>query len=76
MTSTTDILTVIEQEINPVLKLHNGSCELVSFEAGLVTIRLHGGCVGCPSSKLTLFNGIMPILQERFPDVRDVELAF
>jgi Fe/S biogenesis protein NfuA len=69
------IKKVIEEEINPVLALHKGSCELVSFAGGIVTIKLFGGCSGCPSSQLTLFNGIVPILQQHFPEIDDIELA-
>ena len=66
---------VIAEEINPYLAMHQGSAELVDFEDGVVTIKLQGGCSGCPSSQLTLFNGIVPIFKEHFPeDVEDVIL--
>jgi Fe-S cluster biogenesis protein NfuA len=66
---------VIEKEINPQLDLHAGSCELVDVEDGVVSLRLFGGCSGCPSSHITLFNGIVPILKEKVPEVRDVVLV-
>ena len=66
---------VIEKEINPMLALHNGGCELVDVDDGIVSIKMFGGCSGCPSSALTLFNGIIPILQEHVPGVKDVILA-
>ncbi len=66
---------IIEAEINPQLALHSGSCELVDVEDGVVTIKLFGGCSGCPSSAITLFNGITPILKEKLPDIKDVLLA-
>ncbi len=69
------IQATIDAEINPVIKLHNGTCKAVSFEAGLLTLDLQGGCVGCPSSKITLFQGILPILQDKHPEVMDVALA-
>ena len=56
---------VIEEDIKPYLELHSGGCELVDYEDGIVTLRLYGGCSGCPSSQITLFNGIMPILKEK-----------
>jgi len=65
---------VIENEINPQLALHGGGCELVGIEDGVVTIRLQGGCSGCPSRNITLLNGITPVLKERIPEVKDVEL--
>ncbi len=42
---------------------------------GIVTLRLYGGCSGCPSSQITLFNGIVPILKEKIPEIRDVVLG-
>lgn len=69
------IKDVITADINPQLELHMGGCELVDFDDGVVTLRLYGGCSGCPSSQITLFNGIVPILKEKFPDeVQDVVL--
>lgn len=66
---------VIEEDINPQLAMHQGGCELVDIEEGVVTIRLFGGCSGCPSSHITLFNGIVPILKEKVPEVEDVVLG-
>jgi len=68
------IKEVIADEINPQLELHAGGCELVDVDDGIVTLRLFGGCSGCPSSQITLFNGIVPILKERIPDIKDVVL--
>lgn len=70
-----EIQKTINEEINTLLKLHNGSCEAVSLEDGVLTVRLHGGCVGCPASKITLMNLITPALKEKHPDtVKDVIL--
>ncbi len=75
MTTLEQLQATIDQEINPVIKLHNGTCKAVSFEDGTLTLDLQGGCVGCPSSKITLYQGILPILQEKHPEVQDVVLA-
>ncbi len=69
------IKEVIEKEINPQLELHSGGCELIDVDDGVVTLRLYGGCSGCPSSTMTLFNGIAPILREKFPEIKDIILA-
>ena len=70
------IKKVIETQINPYLAMHQGGAEFVDFEDGVVTLKLFGGCSGCPSSQLTLFNGIVPILKEHFPEIiEDVVLA-
>ena len=72
--TTEKIQTVLEKEVNSYLKLHSGSCELLDFDDGIVTIRMHGGCSGCPSSQSTLLNGILPILKEKIPEIEDVTL--
>ncbi len=69
------IKKIIEEDINPQLQLHAGGCELVDVDDGIVTLKLYGGCSGCPSSQLTLFNGIVPILREKIPEIKDVVLG-
>ncbi len=69
------IKDVIASDINPMLELHAGGCELLDVDDGIVTLRLFGGCSGCPSSQITLFNGIVPILREKIPEIRDVVLG-
>ncbi len=71
----TKIKEVIDNEINPMLELHAGGCELVDVEDGVVSLKMFGGCSGCPSSAITLFNGIIPILKEAVPDIKDVVLV-
>jgi len=65
---------LIEKELNPQLKFHAASCKLVSTDDGVVTLKLFGGCSGCPSSIIALFNTIAPVIKEKFPDVKDVIL--
>jgi len=69
------IKTLIETDINPYLAMHSGGCELLDVEDGVVTIRLFGGCSGCPSSQITLYNGIIPIFKEKIPEIKDVLLG-
>ena len=69
------IKEIIETEINPQLQLHAGSCELLDVDDGIVTLRMYGGCSGCPSSSITLFNGIVPILKGHLPEIKDVILG-
>ncbi len=69
------IKEVIASDINPMLELHAGGCELLDVDDGIVTLRLYGGCSGCPSSQITLFNGIVPILRDKIPEIRDVVLG-
>lgn len=67
---------VIDEDINPYLAMHAGSCELIELEEGNnITLRLFGGCSGCPSSHITLFNGIVPIIKEKIPEINEVRLG-
>lgn len=70
-----NILNVIESEIKPIMKFHNGSCELIDFDDGVITLKIFGGCSGCPSSQIALFNQVVPILMDKVPGVEDVILG-
>ncbi len=58
----------LEGPISETLSFHAGWARLNDFTNGVATIRLGGGCQGCPSSQLTLFNGVKSQLQSRFGD--------
>ncbi len=60
--------------IRPAVQADGGDVELVEVTADqIVRIRLHGACVGCPSSTVTLQMGIERNLREHVPQVRGVE---
>lgn len=60
--------------IRPAVQSDGGDVELVSVDdQGRVTIRLHGACVGCPSSQMTLKMGIERNLKDHVPEVTSVE---
>lgn len=60
--------------IRPAVQDDGGDLELVEVTAGgVVRIRLHGACVGCPSSQITLQMGVERNLRERVPGVVAVE---
>lgn len=60
--------------IRPAVQSDGGDLELVDVTpAGIVQIRLHGACVGCPSSSMTLQMGIERNLKANIPEVRGVE---
>jgi Fe-S cluster biogenesis protein NfuA len=59
--------------IRPAIQSDGGDVELVGVTPeGVVEIRLHGACVGCPSSTVTLQMGIERNLREHVPEVRSV----
>jgi Fe-S cluster biogenesis protein NfuA len=71
------LLARVEEVINllrPGIQSDGGDLELVEVtDEGLVRVRLHGACVGCPSAAMTLRMGVERHLQERVPEVMGVE---
>jgi Fe-S cluster biogenesis protein NfuA len=60
--------------IRPAVQADGGDIELVDITgAGAVKIRFHGACHGCPSSTMTLQDGIARNLRLRIPEVTSVE---
>lgn len=59
--------------IRPAIQSDGGDLELVDVdEAGVVQVRMHGACIGCPSATLTLKMGIERNLRQRVPEVSEV----
>ena len=60
--------------ILPTVQSDGGDVELVEVTPeGVAKIRLHGACVGCPSSHMTLHMGIERNIREKVPEVVGVE---
>lgn len=60
--------------IRPAVQSDGGDVELVDVsQAGLVRVKFHGACVGCPSSAMTLKMGIERNLRMYVPEVTEVQ---
>jgi Fe-S cluster biogenesis protein NfuA len=60
--------------IRPAVQSDGGDLELVDVtDEGVVSVRFHGACVGCPSSTMTLQSGIERNLKQHIPGVTRVE---
>jgi Fe/S biogenesis protein NfuA len=66
------VLTVIEQSVNPSIAGHGGFAQLVAAEGDTVWVRLGGGCQGCAASKMTLRQGIEVAIKEAVPAIVNV----
>ena len=64
---------VLINKIRPYLQRDGGDVEFIRIENGIVYVKLHGACVGCPSANITLKDGIEAILLEEVPGVIGVE---
>ncbi len=66
------VLSVIEQSVNPSIAGHGGFAQLVAAEGDTVWVRLGGGCQGCAASKMTLRQGIEVAIKEAVPAIINV----
>eukprot|EP01025_Chloroclados_australasicus_P011449 TRINITY_DN1495_c1_g2_i2.p2 TRINITY_DN1495_c1_g2~~TRINITY_DN1495_c1_g2_i2.p2 ORF type:complete len:325 (+),score=26.82 TRINITY_DN1495_c1_g2_i2:55-975(+) len=64
--------------IRPAVQEDGGDIEFVSFDhdSGIVSLKMQGSCSGCPSSSVTLKNGIENMLMHYIPEVKQVEQVF
>lgn len=60
------------QELRPNIQMDGGDIEFVSFNNGIVALRLLGACVNCPMSLYTLKLGIEERLKESVSEVQEV----
>ncbi|MCH9754230.1 MAG: NifU family protein [Alphaproteobacteria bacterium] len=67
------IKEIIEEKVRPAVAQDGGDIIFHSFEKGIVKLELHGACSGCPSSTVTLKNGIENMLKHYVPEVIEVE---
>ncbi|MGN6369111.1 MAG: NifU family protein [Phycisphaerae bacterium] len=59
--------------LRPVIQSDGGDVELIDVSTeGVVQIRFHGACIGCPSSNMTLREGIERNIREKVPEVSQV----
>ncbi len=59
--------------IRPAIQGDGGDLELVEVcDDGVVKVRMHGACVGCPSASITLKMGIERTVKESVPQVTEV----
>ena len=66
---------VLEKKVRPALMLHSGDVQLLSYEDGVVRVRLLGACAHCPSAALTNEEVIAAELKAALPEIKDVELV-
>jgi Fe-S cluster biogenesis protein NfuA len=67
------IRELIETRVRPAVAQDGGDIVYRGFSKGTVYLALHGACAGCPSSTMTLKNGIEGLLRHYVPEVEAVE---
>ena len=66
------IIETLDEFVKPAVEQDGGAIHFKSFEDGIVTLILKGSCSGCPSSAITLKNGIENLLKQLIPEVKEV----
>ena len=64
---------LLDQYVKPAVESDGGAIDFVSFKDGVVKVHLRGSCSGCPSSTMTLKEGIENLLTAELPEVKSVE---
>ena len=64
---------VLDSKIRPTVARDGGDITFKSFKDGIVTVELKGSCSGCPSSIMTLKQGVQNLLCHYLPEVKSVE---
>lgn len=63
----TRIVEILEEYVTPAVESDGGNIKFISYEEGKVSVLLQGACSGCPSSTVTLKQGIENILKKMLP---------
>ena len=69
------IKEVLDSKIRPAVASDGGDIIFKSFEEGVVKVQLKGSCSGCPSSIMTLKQGVQNLLCHYLPEVKKVEAS-
>ena len=68
-----NIIKILDEKIRPAVAKDGGDIKFVEFNDGIVKVQLQGSCSGCPSSTMTLKQGVQNLLTHYLPEVKGVE---
>jgi Fe-S cluster biogenesis protein NfuA len=66
---------VLDERVRPVLREHEGDVKVVSFEDGVLKVRMQGSCSNCPSAVFDVEQLVAAEVQAAIPEVERVVLA-
>ena len=66
------IVKILDQKIRPAVARDGGDIKFKEFKDGIVKVQLQGSCSGCPSSTMTLKQGVKNLLCHYLPEVKEV----
>jgi len=66
------IVKILDEKIRPAVAKDGGDIKFKEFKDGVVKVQLQGSCSGCPSSTMTLKQGVQNLLCHYLPEVKEV----
>ncbi len=66
------IVDILENKVRPAVARDGGDIKFKDFKDGIVTVSLQGSCSGCPSSTMTLKQGVQNLLCHYIPEIKEV----
>ena len=66
------IIKILDEKIRPAVAKDGGDIKFKEFKDGIVKVQLQGSCSGCPSSTMTLKQGVQNLLCHYLPEVKEV----
>ena len=66
------IVKILDEKIRPAVAKDGGDIKFKEFKNGVVKVQLQGSCSGCPSSTMTLKQGVQNLLCHYLPEVKEV----
>jgi len=66
------IIKILETKVRPAVARDGGDIKFKEYKDGKVTVELQGSCSGCPSSTMTLKQGVQNLLCHYIPEVKEV----
>jgi Fe-S cluster biogenesis protein NfuA len=67
------IIKILEEKVRPAVARDGGDIKFKSYKDGIVYVELQGSCSGCPSSVMTLKQGVQNLLCHYVPEVKQVD---
>ena len=66
------IVKILETKVRPAVARDGGDIKFKEYKDGVVTVDLQGSCSGCPSSTMTLKQGVQNLLCHYIPEIKEV----
>ena len=66
------IINILETKVRPAVARDGGDIKFKEFKDGIVVVNLQGSCSGCPSSTMTLKQGVQNLLCHYIPEIKEV----